>query len=97
MVFSARGIVTTGDATDHDFASRPDLPAPIYASFFGTTRMPGDDTTLFIFCASDDPIAEAGSARLEGRRPTGRTAHLRDVSSLLEICRPRPTRPTQPP
>ena len=64
MGFSAGGIVTTAVAMDHDAESRPDFAASIYAPFFGDAKVPADAPPLFILCAADDAIVEAGCARL---------------------------------
>lgn len=62
MGFSAGGIVTMGVVMEHDAESRPDFAAPIYGAGLaeGPAAAP-EATPLFILCASDDPIAAAGS------------------------------------
>ena len=60
--FSAGGIVTMGVVMEHDAESRLNFAAPIYgAGLAEGTSLPPDATPLFILCASDDPIAAAGS------------------------------------
>ena len=77
MGFSAGGIITTGVAIEHDAESRPDFAATIYAPFFGDAKVPADAPPLFILCAADDAIVEAGSARLYAAwRDAGRSAEL---------------------
>src|SRR4051812_9496637 len=75
--FSAGGIVTNGVAMGEDAASRPDFAASIYAPFFGETQVPRNAPPLFILCASDDSIAEAGSVCLYSEwKAAGRPAEL---------------------
>lgn len=77
MGFSAGGIVTTAVAMGDDAASRPDFAASIYAPFFGDTQVPWDAPPLFILCAADDTIAEAGCVRLYSAwRDANRPAEL---------------------
>lgn len=62
MGFSAGGAVTMGVVIDHDAGSRPNFAAPIYgAGLAEGAAVPAEATPLFILCASDDPIAAAGS------------------------------------
>ena len=62
MGFSAGGVVTMGVVLEHDASSRPDFAAPIYgAGIAEGETTPTDAMPLFILCASDDPIAAAGS------------------------------------
>ena len=77
MGFSAGGIITTAVAMGHEAESRPDFAASIYAPFFGDAKVPADAPSLFILCAADDPIAEAGCVRLYSAwRDAGRPAEL---------------------
>ena len=77
MGFSAGGIVTTGVAMSDDPASRPDFAASIYAPFFGESKVPANAPPLFILCAADDTIAEAGCVRIYSAwRDAGRPAEL---------------------
>lgn len=77
MGFSAGGIVTLGVAMGQDTVGRPDFAAAIYAPFFGDAAVPGDAPPVFILCASDDQLAEAGCARLYSAwRDAGRPAEL---------------------
>lgn len=64
MGFSAGGIVTTAVALGDDPTSRPDFAASIYAPFFGDAQVPKNAPPLFILCAADDAISEAGCVRL---------------------------------
>jgi acetyl esterase/lipase len=62
MGFSAGGIVTMGVVMEHDADSRPDFAGPIYgAGLAEGAAAPPEATPLFILCASDDPLAAAGS------------------------------------
>jgi len=54
--FSSGGVVSTGVATEHDAASRPNYAASIYGPVFGSVKVPKDAAPLFICCASDDPL-----------------------------------------
>jgi acetyl esterase/lipase len=77
MGFSAGGIVTTAVAMGDDAESRPDFAASIYAPFFGDAKVPGHAPPLFILCAADDRLAEAGCVRLYSAwRDAGRPAEL---------------------
>lgn len=77
MGFSAGGIVATAVAMDGDAASRPDFAASIYAPYFGDAQVPTNAPPLFILCAADDTIAEAGCVRLYSAwRDAGRPAEL---------------------
>jgi acetyl esterase/lipase len=62
MGFSAGGVVTMGVVLEHDASSRPNFAAPIYGAGIGEgAATPADATPLFILCATDDPLASAGS------------------------------------
>jgi len=62
MGFSAGGMVTMGVLMNHDADSRPNFAAPIYgAGITPGEATPADSTPLFILCATNDPIAAAGS------------------------------------
>jgi acetyl esterase/lipase len=77
MGFSAGGIITTAVVMDHEAESRPDFAASIYAPFFGDATVPADAPPLFILCAADDRIAEAGCVRLYSAwRDAGRPAEM---------------------
>lgn len=77
MGFSAGGIITTAVAMGDDVASRPDFAASVYAPYFGDARVPSSAPPLFILCAADDTIAEAGCVRLYSAwRDAGRPAEL---------------------
>jgi len=68
MGFSAGGMVTMAVLMDHDANSRPNFAAPIYgAGISEGETTPADSTPLFILCASDDPIAAAGSVATYSR------------------------------
>jgi acetyl esterase/lipase len=75
--FSAGGIITTAVAMGDDAASRPNFAASIYAPFFGDAQVPRNAPPLFIVCAAEDTIAEAGCVRLYSAwRDAGRPAEL---------------------
>lgn len=77
MGFSAGGVVTIAVAMGDDAESRPDFAASIYAPFFGDAPVPRNAPPLFILCAADDTISEAGSVRLYSAwRDAGRPAEL---------------------
>lgn len=77
MGFSAGGIMTTAVAMGDDAESRPDFAASIYAPFFADAQVPRNAPPLFILCAADDTITEAGCARLYSAwRDAGRPAEL---------------------
>jgi acetyl esterase/lipase len=56
MGFSSGAVVSTGVATEHDAASRPNYAASIYGPVLGSVKVPKDAPPLFICCASDDPL-----------------------------------------
>ncbi len=77
MGFSAGGIVTQGVALEADAASRPNFAAAIYAPYFGEPKVPANAPPLFLLCAADDLIVEAGAVRLyTAWRDVGRSAEL---------------------
>lgn len=77
MGFSAGGVITTAVAMGDDVESLPDFAATIYAPFFGDAEVPRNAPPLFILCAADDSIAEAGCVRLYSTwRDAGRRAEL---------------------
>src|SRR5262249_40286895 len=55
MGFSSGGVVTTGVATEHDTASRPNYPAAIYAPVLGSVKIPTHPPPLFIFFPPHHP------------------------------------------
>jgi acetyl esterase/lipase len=56
MGFSSGAVVSTGVATEHDAASRPNYAASIYGPVLASVKVPKDAPPLFICCASDDPL-----------------------------------------
>lgn len=58
MGFSAGGAVTMGATYNYDASTRPDFVAPIYAwmDVLPPTPVPGDAPSIFVACASDDPL-----------------------------------------
>lgn len=63
--FSAGAMLTTGVLTSYASDSRPDFAASIYGNTVDSAKVPADAPSLFILCASDDPLLPAiGSANL---------------------------------
>ncbi|HEV3304186.1 MAG TPA: alpha/beta hydrolase [Planctomycetaceae bacterium] len=78
MGFSSGGVVSTGVATEHDAASRPNFVASIYGPVLGRVKVPMDAPPLFICCASDDPLVPSrDSIRLYSAwKGAGKSAEL---------------------
>jgi acetyl esterase/lipase len=78
MGFSSGGVVSTGVATEHDAASRPNFAASIYGPVLGSVKVPMDAPPIFICCASDDPLVPSrDSVRLYSAwQGAGKSAEL---------------------
>ena len=78
MGFSSGGVVTTGVATEYDAASRPNYAASIYGPVLSSVKVPKDAPSLFICCASDDPLVPSrDSIRLYSAwKAAGKSAEL---------------------
>jgi acetyl esterase/lipase len=76
--FSSGGVVSTGVATEHEPASRPNYAASLYGPVLASVKVPKDAPPLFICCASDDPLVPSrDSIRLYSAwKAAGKSAEL---------------------